>query len=288
MCALQVWEILTETPGLTTLVDKDGKTTPVEDLRSKKAIGIYFSAHWCGPCRAFTPELAAWYRGHAAALDLEIVFASSDRSERDFNAYLSEMPWRAIPFTSAGNTAKSQLSSLFKVRGIPTLVFVNPAGEVITEDGRSAVSSDPEGFPWPPKAVDALENLGAKINKIPTFVLFLDRVTDDASDVEVAFSTVAVMTADLTASGAITTKVQFGIGRAEDSFVDQTRNFLKLTRDAENATSIRLACVDIANQRYALFDNGTPTKLRFVSQEEIQGFVDSVVNGTISWTSMRG
>ncbi len=24
-------------------------------LASKKVIGIYFSAHWCPPCRGFTP-----------------------------------------------------------------------------------------------------------------------------------------------------------------------------------------------------------------------------------------
>ena len=26
-----------------------------------KVIGIYFSAHWCPPCRGFTPKLVEWY-----------------------------------------------------------------------------------------------------------------------------------------------------------------------------------------------------------------------------------
>lgn len=28
-----------------------------------KHLGLYFSAHWCPPCRAFTPQLAKWYAG---------------------------------------------------------------------------------------------------------------------------------------------------------------------------------------------------------------------------------
>ena len=30
-------------------------------LADKKLIGFYFSAHWCPPCRLFTPVLAEFY-----------------------------------------------------------------------------------------------------------------------------------------------------------------------------------------------------------------------------------
>ena len=55
-----------------------------------------FSAHWCPPCRGFTPQLAEWYTEHAASLNMEIVFASTDNNEAEFDEYFGEMPWVAF------------------------------------------------------------------------------------------------------------------------------------------------------------------------------------------------
>jgi nucleoredoxin len=42
-----------------------------------KVTGIYFSAHWCPPCRAFTPHLIDFYkRFKGTSQEFEIVFAS--------------------------------------------------------------------------------------------------------------------------------------------------------------------------------------------------------------------
>ena len=44
------------------LVKADGTEIDVESLRGADSfIGVYFSAHWCPPCRQFTPMLAKWY-----------------------------------------------------------------------------------------------------------------------------------------------------------------------------------------------------------------------------------
>jgi nucleoredoxin len=41
-----------------------------------KAVMIYFSAHWCPPCRRFTPMLVQSYNQmKAAGKNVEIVFA---------------------------------------------------------------------------------------------------------------------------------------------------------------------------------------------------------------------
>ena len=68
-----------------------------EVLEGKKIIMIYFSAHWCPPCRGFTPQLAAKYKATAAEQQIEVVFVSSDRDQASFMEYYGTMPWLAIP-----------------------------------------------------------------------------------------------------------------------------------------------------------------------------------------------
>lgn len=114
-----------------------------------KTIGLYFSAHWCPPCRQFTPLLVQVYRKlHAKGKELEVVFVSSDKNQQQFQEYFQDMPWKGVPFEDA--LVRKRLSQHFKVMGIPTLVLVGPDGRVLTHNGRAAVMRDREGaeFPW--------------------------------------------------------------------------------------------------------------------------------------------
>ncbi len=81
-------------------------------------LALYFSAHWCPPCRDFTPHLAEVYKAfkasHARSADWEVVFVSSDSDEAAFKEYFAEMPWLALPYEN--REAKRKLSSLYKVR----------------------------------------------------------------------------------------------------------------------------------------------------------------------------
>eukprot|EP01051_Picozoa_sp_SAG22_P001516 SAG22_NODE_61_length_23387_cov_34.380582_4_plen_367_part_00 len=97
-------------------VDKSGAehslAAMVEDC---EAVGILFSAHYCPPCRRFTPKLAESYEAmRAAGKKWDIVFASFDRDQAAFDAYLGEMPWKALPF---GDKRKDALNELFGVSG---------------------------------------------------------------------------------------------------------------------------------------------------------------------------
>ena len=81
---------------------KEGAEVDVSSLRKEGGVlGLYFSAHWCPPCKGFTPQLAEWYvkfKKSENADKFEIVFVSSDRSQGDFDNYYKEMPWLALPF----------------------------------------------------------------------------------------------------------------------------------------------------------------------------------------------
>lgn len=132
------------------ILTKKGSQPVAAALGCAKLIGIYFSAHWCPPCRQFTPVLGEIYDsireeesgllpGLAAGQHaLEIVFASSDRDAKSFEEYYDSQPWTAIPFSEAH--VKQQLAGKFNVSGIPALFILSGEdGSVIDSDARSTV-----------------------------------------------------------------------------------------------------------------------------------------------------
>ena len=139
-----------------TLTTQNGTAKTEEVLADAKAVALYFSAHWCPPCRGFTPELAKWYTDDLKAKGLEVVFVSSDKDEDAFKSYFGEMPWTALPF--ADRERKESLSSKYGVEGIPTLVILDAQGNIINKNARNAVSSDPTGedFPWKPQSLQEI------------------------------------------------------------------------------------------------------------------------------------
>jgi nucleoredoxin len=100
---------------------------------------IYFSAHWCPPCRGYTPQLASTYSSSTKLDEVEIIFVSSDQDQAAFDGYHGEMPWLALPYSD--RAAKDKLSELYGVRGIPTLVVLNADGTVVTTGGRGKEST---------------------------------------------------------------------------------------------------------------------------------------------------
>mmetsp|Transcript_10158 Transcript_10158/g.9849 ORF Transcript_10158/g.9849 Transcript_10158/m.9849 type:complete len:151 (+) Transcript_10158:81-533(+) len=125
------------------LMTKTGLQNTSDVLKGKKYVGIYFSAHWCPPCRAFTPALSEIYTQMKQDDEncLEIVFASSDSDQDSFDTYYGDMPWVAIPFNKS--SIKEELGTKCEVRGIPTLIIMSVAdGSIVDADGRSTVSAN--------------------------------------------------------------------------------------------------------------------------------------------------
>eukprot|EP00096_Caligus_rogercresseyi_P003534 TRINITY_DN166_c1_g1_i1.p1 TRINITY_DN166_c1_g1~~TRINITY_DN166_c1_g1_i1.p1 ORF type:complete len:772 (+),score=180.55 TRINITY_DN166_c1_g1_i1:355-2670(+) len=153
-----------------TLVNSSRRQTVANNyLQGKKYVAFYFSAHWCPPCRQFTPQLARAYSG-APARKGEVIFVSSDRSEEDMFSYMQESHggWLAIDYKNS--SLRSLLGSRLQVHGIPALVIVNLLdGSVLAQDGRAEISS------YGPGAFATWDSL---VSEIDTSVVDLIRKND--------------------------------------------------------------------------------------------------------------
>jgi len=159
------------------LLGKDGNVETGAALAGKDVVGLYFSAHWCPPCRGFTPVLGKKYQAlKEAGKSIEIIFVSSDRDQSAFDGYYGSQPWLALPF--AERTLKNTLSSDYGVRGIPTLVLLDgKTGDVITTEGRGAVSRSNyiETFPWTPQPLNDLSDDTEGINDKVSLVVAMEK-----------------------------------------------------------------------------------------------------------------
>ncbi|XP_073003768.1 probable nucleoredoxin 3 [Typha latifolia] len=120
------------------LISRDGTKVLISELVGR-TIGLYFGARWCPPCRSFTRTLKDAYNELRICESriLEIIFVSEDRDEDEFRSSLDEMPWLAIPYT---DRTRHDLSRIFNVNGIPTLVIIGPDGKAVTTDGRAVIA----------------------------------------------------------------------------------------------------------------------------------------------------
>lgn len=89
-----------------------------------------FSAHWCAPCRDFTPKLVNFYNAQPGKKkQFEIIFVSNDSDEKMMEEYIKgdAMPWPAIAYRSVERLKEIKA---YAGRGIPCLVLVDREGKV--------------------------------------------------------------------------------------------------------------------------------------------------------------
>ena len=102
--------------------------------------GLYFSAHWCPPCRLFTPVLVDFYNKiNEKEKKLEIIFVSNDQSPQQFNEYYKTMPWCAVNFD---DDIRDTLGEAFQINGIPTLLVVDNKGKKLCDDARTIIEEN--------------------------------------------------------------------------------------------------------------------------------------------------
>ena len=136
---------------------------------------LYFSAHWCPPCRAFTPQLIESYKAlKSQGKDVEVIFCSLDRSPQEYNSYAQTMPWLRIPFGDHRiQAAASTVGAMF----IPTLtIFRASDGQMVSQNAKNAVSGDRSlaRYPWPGSAASPQQAVVRTIGRCCVlFVLLL-------------------------------------------------------------------------------------------------------------------
>lgn len=93
---------------------------------------VYFGAHWCGPCRRFSPQLLTAYQALKENYgdDLELIFVSSDRDSTEQRKYAVEvgMPWPIVRYSALGSVSTLER---WKARGIPNLVALTANGDLL-------------------------------------------------------------------------------------------------------------------------------------------------------------
>jgi thiol-disulfide isomerase/thioredoxin len=125
-------------------------------LEKKKLYALYFSAHWCGPCRKFTPQLVDFYNRVAPQHpEFELIFISNDRQPFNMETYMKEtnMPWPAIEFAKVGG---KDVLNRYEGKGIPCLVVIDASGKVISD------SFEGEKYLGPAKVIADLETIFAQ------------------------------------------------------------------------------------------------------------------------------
>jgi thiol-disulfide isomerase/thioredoxin len=92
----------------------------------------YFGAHWCHPCREFSPTLLEEYRQlkQRKPDHFELIFVSDDRSSDEQALYIRElgMPWPVLKYSEIGSVPAVEHAD---GPAIPDLVVLTRDGDVI-------------------------------------------------------------------------------------------------------------------------------------------------------------
>jgi nucleoredoxin len=106
-------------------------------------IALYFSAHWCPPCKKFIHKLEEFYTNvNSNEKEIEIIYVSLDNSSHEFKEYYNIMPWAAIPYDSEN---RELIAEYFEIQGIPAMLIFTDTGKLIDKNGRNTITSKKEG-----------------------------------------------------------------------------------------------------------------------------------------------
>ncbi|KAJ8921255.1 hypothetical protein NQ315_013727 [Exocentrus adspersus] len=251
--------------------------------------GFYFSANWCPPCRAFTPQLTeAYHMIKKKDPGFEIIFVSSDRSAESYRAYTETMPWLTIPFQQTA--VRAELAELYGIRGIPTLLLLDNNGHIITRNARTELADDPlaQNFPWKPKPVNILtDRFLSSLHDYPAIVLFVDGEDTEVQFAETVLAPIAenyYKTHNISLSCA---SEGYFLDSEDDSFlqffVGIDNELSDILRDLIGLDDVipLLVALDLPNTRYAIMEYGLE-----ITNGTVEDFVTKLQKNELNYVNM--
>ena len=271
-----------------TLLKNDGSTIETSKaFNNVDAVGLYFSAHWCPPCRGFTPKLSERYtKLKESGKKVEMVFLSSDHDQNAFNEYHKTMSFLASPFSNS--RLKETLSEKYKVRGIPALIFIDgKTGKLITTEGRASISAPSflEDFPYHPKPVNDISANLSGIQTEKSLIVMMESADDNVKiDVTTFLTEIATSEMKKTDPKSKVTKFFTAKGGGPASRIRMLLGFPNLETKAEDTLSDsdkipKIAILDLAaGGKFYLPNVGEGSEVNF-TKEFVQTFMDDFNNG---------
>ncbi len=144
LLALAAWWLTAAAPlGTTYQRLSHGRVTRATMPSDVQHVAIYYGASWCGPCRAFVPELIAAYP-RLRARGIEVVLVSDDATcaaTLDY-ARTSRMPWLLLPCDPRRRAALRALGG----KALPGIVVVDRTGAPEASSWRARDDSAPRAL----------------------------------------------------------------------------------------------------------------------------------------------
>ncbi|HTV78994.1 MAG TPA: TlpA disulfide reductase family protein [Steroidobacteraceae bacterium] len=103
---------------------RGGATIDLSQFRGQ-VVMINFWASWCGPCRQEMPLLESMYEKYKP-LGFTLLGVNVEPDQKDAMGFLQQTP---VTFPVLFD-AKSKVSGLYNVQGMPTTVFIDRKGNV--------------------------------------------------------------------------------------------------------------------------------------------------------------
>jgi thiol-disulfide isomerase/thioredoxin len=103
---------------------RGGATSDLAQFKGQ-VVMINFWASWCGPCRQEMPLLESMYKKYQP-LGFTLLGVNVEPEQKDAMSFLQQTP---VSFPVLFD-AKSKVSGLYNVQGMPTTVFIDRKGNV--------------------------------------------------------------------------------------------------------------------------------------------------------------